>query len=169
MSTSIRRQWKSLREEKLEFEHRQLLDIGKFFYDGLFKFASLSFLLNGVLLSALAFLVKDAANSSKDFFSTAVMLVGWIGVVYNGGVICACTSSAITAWNLTERFNAVDRQLGLHVADRKSFYSDLWGTLGWIFVAIFFALWIAVWVFLVRNRMELLHATITTLPVKASP
>jgi hypothetical protein len=169
MSTSTRRQWKSLREEKLEFEHRQLLDIGKFFYDGLFKFASMSFLLNGVLLSALAFVVKDAGNSSKDFLSTAVILVGSIGVVYNGGVICACTSLAITAWHLTERFNAVDRQLGLHIADRKSFSSNLWGSFGWLFVSVFFLLWIAVWVFLITNRMDLLHASITTLPVKASP
>jgi phage-related protein len=144
-------------KEMLKFEHKQLLDIGKFYYDGVFKFASMSFLLNGVLLSALAFVVKEAGSSSKDFLSEAILLVGSIGIVYNCGVACACISLSAAAWNFTKRFNTVDGQLGLQMADCKSTFANFWGSIGWMFTAIFFVLWVSVWSFLILNRMALIH------------
>lgn len=146
------------RRELLEFEHKQTLDIGKFFYDGLFKLAPMSFVLNGILLSALAFLVKDAGKASTDFLLVASCLVGWIGVIYNVGAACACISLAITVWRLTERFNEIDRQLGLGIAACKGTPSNVIGSISWALTMVFFALWTALWVFLIVNRDALIQA-----------
>src|ERR1700730_11530420 len=90
------------RRELLEYEHKQVLDTGKFFYDGIFKIAPMSFLLNGLLLSATAFVMKDAGGKlAKETLSLGMVLIGAIGIVYNVGAFCACASLLFAAWNLT--------------------------------------------------------------------
>jgi hypothetical protein len=136
-------------------EHQRLLDLGKFYYDALFKFASISFVLNGALLSALAFVVKDVANPTSEILLKAVCLIGWIGIIYNFGIAFAFVSLALTAWKLTIRFRTVDAKLHFHIADCKPRF-DLWGALGWLSTAIFVFLWIAVWRLLIIYKVDLL-------------
>jgi hypothetical protein len=145
------------RKAKLEFEHKTVLDTGKFFYDGLFKLAPMSFALNGVLLAALGFVAKDAGSASKDFLSIAIIIIGLIGVVYNLGAGCACISLAITVWRLTGRFGYLDKQLGLEIAINKSSGANFWGSVTWFLTLVFFLLWIALWTFLIMNRTILLN------------
>jgi hypothetical protein len=135
-----------VRREWLEYEHKQVLDTGKFFYDGVFKIAPMSFLINGLLLGASAFFIKDAAGKIvKETLSLGMYLIGAIGIVYNLGAFCACASLLLAAWNLTTRFNTVDRELGLHIGKCRTKWSNGWayGAVG--LSCIFFVLWMTVW------------------------
>jgi len=143
----------------LEFKHKQTLEFGKFLYDGLFKLAPMCFLLNGLLFSVFAFTIKDSIGSSADVLSRAILLIGLIGVVYNCGAASACMYLIIAVRRITRRFDTIDEEMGVGIADYRAAPSKFLAYAVCYLTGFFFGLWIYVWYFLIENRALFLRRT----------
>ena len=47
-----------LKYERLKYEHKETLDLGKYFYSTIYNIAPLTFAVNGILLAVLQFLLQ---------------------------------------------------------------------------------------------------------------
>jgi hypothetical protein len=136
---------------KLEFQYKTVLDLGKFMYDFYFKLSTMSFTLNGLLLSAVSFFLPQAGKLPDTLFGTGIRAVAIVGLIYNMGALSTYVSLTILTGNLSARFATLDRRLGLGVRSCRSRWSDRLGYLSAGLTMLFFIAWIVVWAYLIRN------------------
>jgi hypothetical protein len=138
---------------RLEFQYKTVLDLGKFMYDSYFKLAAMSFTLNGLLLTAVSFLLPHP----ERMYVLGIIAVGVIGIVYNLGALCTYTSLVTLTGNLARQFSRLDHRLKLQVSGCRTSRSDGLGYASVVLTVIFFGLWIAVWLLLVLLRLNLVN------------
>lgn len=139
--------------ENLKYEHKEVLELGKFYYETIMKLAPMSFVFNGALLTALHYMAFSETNNAlvtpfithKYVFWGEIMLVGILGVIFNAGAACAYSSTMSVAGRLSQRFQALDQQLGLKISECNSeLASNLGKRTHWL-TLVFFLAWILVW------------------------
>lgn len=115
----------------------------------------MSIILNGVLLSTVTFVLKEAPKPAKEIYYDGILMVGLIGLVYNVGAYCVCLSSLFMLNTLTRRFCLIDKKLNLEVGMCRTRHSILVAKLGFALTIVFFSLWAVVWFALMYYRREL--------------
>lgn len=135
-------------ETKLQFQFTTVLDLGKFMYDSYFKLATMSFTLNGLLLTAVSFLSGQAA--AEKLSGINISMVGFIGFIYNLGALATYLSLVILAGNLSRRFAIVDHKLEMEISECRSGASNWLGSITLLLTFLFFVLWIFVWAKIAR-------------------
>jgi hypothetical protein len=130
-------------QAKLQFQFTTVLDLGKFMYDSYFKLATMSFTLNGLLLTAVSFLSNQAGAEKLNGIN--IPLVGFIGFIYNLGALATYGSLVSLAGSLSRRFASVDGELAMGINQCRSSLSNWLGSITLLLTFLFFILWICVW------------------------
>jgi hypothetical protein len=130
-------------QAKLQFQFSTVIDLGKFMYDSYFKLATMTFTLNGLLLTAVSFLSSHAG--AENLYGINIRLVGLIGFIYNLGALATYGSLVSLAGNLSKRFKDVDDDLKMGIYNCRSCLSNCLGSITLLLTFVFFFLWIGVW------------------------
>jgi hypothetical protein len=131
--------------EKQEFQYKTVLDLGKFMYDAYLKVATMTFTMNGLLLTVVSFLLSRAVPASDDVFRLGIRAAGCIGLVYNFGAFFTFLAISFQLRNLFNIFANLDGKLKLGVNAARTPASDFFGTGASLLTIVFFFVWFAVW------------------------
>jgi hypothetical protein len=130
-----------------EFEHKQLIEVGKLLLSNFYPLATMSFVLNGTLLGAISFLIFRKADIHPDFLRHSAYFAASLGVIYNAGAFFWMKDSTITVVNLRRRFDEVDKALGLRISECRPPSSEKLGVRTYVLTNIFFVIWAGWWLY----------------------
>ena len=145
-----------LEYERLKYEHKETLDLGKYFYSTIYNIAPITFAANGILLAALQFLLKN----KNDELSTALpgldmlpllkilpLLIGGFGIICNIGVGLSYVSCSLIVYKLNRHFDTLDRKLHFEIWKCRDKYANILGGLVFALAICFFLGWVLLWLY----------------------
>jgi hypothetical protein len=133
---------------KLEFQYKTVIDLGKFMYDAYLKVATMTFTMNGLLITAVSFLLPHAGAAPDDLYRLGIRTAGFIGVVYNCGAFFTFLAISFQLRNLFKMFAHLDGRLELSVNAARTRVSDFLGSAASILTMLFFCVWLAAWAYI---------------------
>jgi hypothetical protein len=145
--------------ERLKYEHKETLELGKYFYTTIFKLAPMTFVFNATLLAAFQFLVQSKKLNPEIFsappkeillfgFLLSVpeilpKLIGIFGIIYNIGAWVSYHACSRIALSLTQHFIVLDKKLGSKISECGTKKSDyIYGLLSAFLTHGFFIAWV---------------------------